>query len=172
MPFLKTEAATAVSRSTAKLHASFEGNGEATEYYFEWGESEAYGTKSNGGFVSAGSPAGHKDLEFEATGLTAGKTYHYRIVAKNANESKAEDRTFTTLPAVRNVATEPASALTPTSANLNGKFDIDAEGGGATSYYFEYGLTSEYGAKTATVPAGVDPGHPSRPVRPSESAKA
>jgi hypothetical protein len=166
VPSLKTEAATAVSRSTAKLHASFEGNGEATEYYFEWGESETYGTKSNGGFVSAGSPVGHKDLEFEATGLTAGKTYHYRIVAKNANESKAEDMTFTTLPAVRNVATEPASALTPTSANLNGKFDIDAEGGGATSYYFEYGLTSEYGAKTATVPAGSTPGTvtPSQPI--------
>ena len=58
VPFLKTEAATAVSRSTAKLHASFEGNGEATEYYFEWGEPETYGTKSNGGFVSAGSPVG------------------------------------------------------------------------------------------------------------------
>ncbi len=166
VPFLKTEAATAVSRSTAKLHASFEGNGEATEYYFEWGPTEAYGTKSNGGFVSAGSPVGHEDLEFEATGLTAGNTYHYRIVAKNANESTAEDMTFTTLPAVRNVATEPVSALTPTSANLNGKFDIDAEGGGATSYYFEYGLTSEYGATTATVPAGSTPGtiSPSQPI--------
>jgi hypothetical protein len=158
VPFLKTEEATGISRTTAELHASFAGNGEATEYYFEWGTDESYGTKSNGGFVSAGSPAGHKDLEFEATNLTAGTTYHYRIVAKNgAGESKAEDRTFTTLPAARNVITEPATAVTPTSATLNGKFDIDNEGGGATSYYFEYGPTTAYGSRTA-VPPGTSVG--------------
>src|SRR5262249_18533116 len=72
-----------------------------------------------------------------------------------------EDRTFTTLPAVRNVATEPATAIEPTSVTLNGKFDVDNEGGGTTNYYFEYGPTTAYGTKTAVPPGtsvGATPG--------------
>jgi hypothetical protein len=45
--------------------------------------------------------------------------------------------------------TNPASGVTATSATLNGEVDPS---GSAPSYYFEYGLTSAYGAKTAAVP--------------------
>jgi hypothetical protein len=160
VPFLKTGPAENVERTTAELTASFDGNNEETKYYFEWGETTAYGSQSPE--VVLPNPVGHTPLSFEATGLTAGKTYHYRIVAENPQgESKAEDRTFTTLPAVRNVSTDPPSGVTPTSATLNGKFDIDNEGGGNTSYYFEYGVSTAYGSETAPPPghpAGATPG--------------
>jgi hypothetical protein len=159
---LKTENATELSRISAKLNASFEGNGEPTTYYFEWGTTTAYGSKS--AETSAGSPNVVTPLSFTATGLTAGTTYHYRVVAENGfGISKANDKTFTTLPPVANVTTEPATDLTPESATLHGSFDIDALGG-ATNYYFEYGLTTTYGSKTAVPPgesAGSTPGHPS-----------
>ena len=51
--------------------ASFEGNGEATEYKFEWGEGKIGEgpLSSNSGFLTAGSPVGvTTPLNFPATG--------------------------------------------------------------------------------------------------------
>ncbi len=161
--FLRTQDATEVTRTSAKLNAAFEGTGAETKYYFEWGPTTEYGSQSA---VPPGtvlpSPAGNTPLSFTANGLTAGKTYHYRIVAENAEGlSKGDDKTFDTLQPVSNVTTDAPTGITPTSATLNGGFDIDALGGN-TNYYFEYGLTKAYGSKTAAppgVPAGNTPGH-------------
>ena len=68
---------------------------------------ESYGTKSNGGFVSAGSPAGHKDLEFEATGLTAGKTYHYPDRRQERRRRKQSRRPDLHDPAARRGTSPP-----------------------------------------------------------------
>jgi hypothetical protein len=165
VPFLQTEDADDLTRTSAELHASFAGNGQATKYYFEWGPDTSYGTKSHTPPASVGSPNVSTPLAFVATGLQAGQTYHYRIVAESIlGVSKGDDRTFTTLPAVRGVVTEPATGVTLTSATLHGKFEIDNEGGGDTDYYFEYGLTKAYGATTAPPPghpAGAIPSTPS-----------
>jgi hypothetical protein len=166
---LKTEAATEIQRTTAKLNGSFDGNGELTKYYFEWGPTTGYGTKSAvPPGESAEEPTGHKELNFVATGLTAGNLYHFRVVASNGKgESKGADKTFTTLPAVANLSTEPPTELSPGSAQLNGSFDIDALGGD-THYYFQVGLTTSYGTNLPVGPpippgedAGETPGHPS-----------
>jgi hypothetical protein len=49
------------------------------------------------------------------------------------------------------VATGTASSVTASSATLTATVDPNAS---ATSYYFEYGPTTAYGAKTAVTPAG------------------
>jgi hypothetical protein len=162
--FLRTQGATEVTRTSAKLNAAFEGSGTEVKYYFEWGTDTEYGNVSAAppGSVLP-SPSGNMPLSFTAGTLSAGTTYHFRIVAENSEGkiSKGDDETFTTLPAVANVTTDPATAVTTSSATLNGGFDIDAAGGD-TSYYFEYGLTEAYGSRTATppgTPVGNAPGH-------------
>jgi hypothetical protein len=168
VPALKTEAASAIARTSAQLNASFDGNGEETEYQFEWGEGKiGQGplTESSG-FLNAGSPVTHTALNFVATGLTAGTTYHFRVVAESAlGESIGYEREFTAAPAVSNLETEDATDIDTSSATLHGSFDIDAEGGD-THYYFQYGLSESYGsvAPVGSPPgadAGSTPGHPS-----------
>lgn len=74
---------------------SVDPNGAATEAWFEWGATEAYGAKT--AVQSLGS--GHGSVAMTPvliSGLTLGQTYHYRAVAKNAKgETKGVDRTFT-----------------------------------------------------------------------------
>ncbi len=50
-----------------------------------------------------------------------------------------------------NVATLPATAVTATSATLNGTLNPN---GLATSYHFEYGTSTSYGNSTSTISAG------------------
>jgi hypothetical protein len=69
--------------------------------------------------------------------------------------SKGEDRTFTTHPAVTGLQTKPASSLDQEDITLNAEFDGD---GIDTTYYFEYGLTDEYGSVTPEESAGVTSG--------------
>ena len=99
---------------------------------------------------------GHdQPLSFPATGLTAGKTYHFRVVAKNGvGTSNGFEKEFTMLPAVSNISTEDATEVSTTSATLHGSFDIDAEGGDS-HYYFQYGAGTSYGS---VVPIGAPPG--------------
>jgi hypothetical protein len=81
-------------------------------------------------------------------------TYHYRLVAANSIDANpGADRTFTP-HAVLGLKTEPPTAVTPTTAILNGSFDPDNDG---THYYFEWGPDTSYGNTTAA-PPGVDAG--------------
>ena len=167
---LKTEPATNVERTRVKLHGFYEGTGLDTHYYWEWGTTEAYGNQSA---VPPGTDDGvqgsNRNVEFTATGLTAGTTYHFRFVGENSEGiSKGVDREFTTLPPVSNVSTDPATEVSTSSATLHGAFDIDPAGlpleGGDTHYYFEFGQTTSYGGNTAAPPgvdAGSTAGHPS-----------
>jgi len=167
---LLTKPASAITRTTAQLNGQFEGNGEATEYQFEWGEGKIGEgpMSSNSGFIPAGSPASGttNPLSFAATNLTAGRTYHFRVVAENGiGLSTAFEKEFTMLPAVSNITTEDATGVTVTSATLHGSFDIDAEGGD-THYYFQYGADTNYGSVVPIpAPPGADAGntvgHPS-----------
>ena len=58
VPALKTEAADEITRTTAKLHASYDGNGVATEYKFEWGLASEPGFTASSAFapVPGGNP--------------------------------------------------------------------------------------------------------------------
>ncbi len=151
---LGTEAATEITQNSALLNAKYEGTGEDTHYYFEWGQTTAYGHKTA---IPPGEDAGVTTelthVSSEITGLEPGFTYHYRVVAENSiGVSKGTDKSFKTyeLPSIE-AAT--SSHLTATSA------DIDAEvnpHGFETTYYIEYGPTTQYGSVTPsqTLPAG------------------
>jgi phosphodiesterase/alkaline phosphatase D-like protein len=88
------------------------------------------------------------------TGLRRTTTYHYRLVASNASGTTVGgDRTFSTAlpPSVRTGAAQDVAA---TTATLTGAVD---RRGRSTNWYFEYGTSTSYGARTPThsVPSGA-----------------
>ncbi|HET7485864.1 MAG TPA: SMP-30/gluconolactonase/LRE family protein [Solirubrobacterales bacterium] len=83
-PVVGTYDASAVTDSAATLNGAVNPNGKETTYHFEYGTSTSYG--SSVPVPDAGAGVGSKPVEVsrELTGLTAGATYHYRLVASNS----------------------------------------------------------------------------------------
>jgi hypothetical protein len=158
---LATKAATDVAPRSATLNASFTGDGDATEYFFEYGDGPAGVYTQSTSALDAGSPSGPTQISASLPGLELETTYHFRVVAKNGSgESQGFDQSFKTPPAVAALKTEPATAIGQDTVTLNAKFTGDGHG---TTYYFEYGPTSSYGqvsgdpldAGTTTGPTSV-----------------
>jgi len=133
-------------------------DGKEAHYFFEWGETEAYGetTPIPPGAV-AGTEVGFQTVPpVQISGLLAETIYHYRLVVSDADEIvKSADATFATAPAVANLTADPASAIKGTSAELNGSFDGD--GTYETSYYFEWGPSTAYGNMVPVPPGNSVP---------------
>lgn len=111
-PSVVTKAATNVDSTTATLNGSVNPNSLETKTYFEYGPTVSYGSKT--AEVSAGSGSSSTELAKAVTGLTANTTYHYRIVATNADgASNGADRTFTVGWVVQ----------TPVSLGVTGNFE-------------------------------------------------
>lgn len=144
-----TSPATNVTLVSATLNGSVNPFGHATTWYFEYGTSTSYGTKTP--LQSAGSGTTTTAVSANVTGLKPGKTYHYRLVAMNtAGTANGSDITFLTAAAPTAV-TAAASLVGATSATLNGSVNPN---GVATSWFFEYGTTTAYGSTTASKSAG------------------
>jgi hypothetical protein len=95
LPTATTGAASKVTHSSATLAGTVNPNGSATTYYFQYGTSTAYGKQT--GANSAGSDTTVHAESVSISGLSPGRTYHYRIVANNATgTSDGADRKFTT----------------------------------------------------------------------------
>ena len=93
-PTAITEAASAVKGTEATLNSTVNPESLETKYYFEYGKTISYGTKT--AEVSAGSGTSNVKESKTVTGLEAGADYHFRIVAKNSvgTTTYGEDRTF------------------------------------------------------------------------------
>jgi len=95
-PSATTEPATNITKSGATLNGTVNPEGLETKYYFEYGTSESYGTKT--AEASAGSGTSNVKESTAITGLTAGTTYHFRIVASNSHgTTDGSDQAFSTL---------------------------------------------------------------------------
>ena len=153
---LTTLPPTNVARTGATLNATFNGNGQDTHYFFEWGTSTEYGnTTAVPPGLDAGSAAEPTALSFALGGLQVETTYHYRVIASNAaGTSTGGDQSFTTTPAVAGATTGEATEITATTAKLNGSYIGNGED---THFYFEWGPTSAYG-HTAPAAPGTDDG--------------
>jgi phosphodiesterase/alkaline phosphatase D-like protein/sugar lactone lactonase YvrE len=89
-----TEAATEVKASSAKLNGTINPEGSSTNYYFEWGRTTSYGSKTTE--ESAGSGSSKVAVSAPLSGLEPGATYHFRVVAKGATEVPGKDSKFST----------------------------------------------------------------------------
>lgn len=148
-PGATTGAATGIGTTTATLNGTVDPNSRDTTFYFEYGTSTGYGTKT--AVKSAGSGASPQNEAAAISKLQVGKTYHFRIVAKSdAGTTTGSDATFTTSSAPVAV-TADATPVAVTTATLRGQVTPN---GLATTWWFEYGTAVSYGLKTASHSAG------------------
>ncbi len=106
-PNAVTDPPSAVGETSAMLAGTVDPNGQATEYFFEWGLTSAYDRSTETLPLAAQDRSAHA-VTAMLGGLLAGTVYHYRLVAKNASEQVAGvDREFTT------TATPPAKEPSP-----------------------------------------------------------
>jgi hypothetical protein len=144
-PVATTGEESGVTRSAATLNGTVDPNGTVTSWHFEYGTSTAYGVKSAGDDVAGDDPVA---VSVQVSGLSAGTTYHYRVVATNADGAvTGADGTFRTAagPSLPSLSSTAAREVGPTSASLRSRIDPNR---GATTYHFEYGLSSSYGSRT------------------------
>lgn len=117
-----TRSATSLTGTTATLNGTVNPNSIATDYHFEWGTTVSYGNST--ATVSAGS--GMSDILVNAgiTGLSAGNTYHFRLVATNSDgTTNGDDMTFVFGTAV--VKTTAISNLGSSSVVTGGEITTD-----------------------------------------------
>jgi hypothetical protein len=149
LPGVTTGAAGDVKVSSATLTGSVDPNSRPTTWHFEYGTSTGYGSSTAD--KSAGSGTSALGVAAGISGLTAGKVYHYRLVAtSDAGTSRGSDRTFTTGGAP-SAATAPASDVRTTSAHANGSVTPNGQN---TTWWFEFGTTTSYGSRTGKHGAG------------------
>jgi hypothetical protein len=116
VPTVTTSPATNVEETSATLNGHVDldtahGGGEVTSCKFEYGPTKAYGETAP---CTPGPPyASAQDVSANVTELTRSTTYHFRLVAANANGTgEGEDETFST-PGPPSIDSE--------SSHLNGR---------------------------------------------------
>lgn len=154
-PTATTEAASAVGETAATLNGQVNPRGYATTYQFEYGTTTSYGTKVPATAESVGSGTSNVAVSKAISGLKGATLYHYRVSATNAfGTTPGLDKTFTT-PKLPTVTTEAASGVKEHEATLKASVNPN---GAATTYQFEYGLTTSYGTKVPVSPESVGSG--------------
>ncbi len=82
-------------RDEANLNARLHPGGLSTTYHFEYGPTTAYGSSTPTKSVGGSDPV---NVEANIAGLTPESSYHFRVVAENAEGTvDGPDRTFTTI---------------------------------------------------------------------------
>jgi hypothetical protein len=139
--------------TTVTITARVNPDNQDTRYYFQYGVSTSYGSDTPAlPGTDIGSAYGDQYLEATITGLMGSVTYHYRVVAINASgTSYGTDQTFTTSPPRPTVVTERAREVTQSTASLSGTVNPE---GLPTTYYYQYGISTEYATTTVAGQAG------------------
>jgi phosphodiesterase/alkaline phosphatase D-like protein len=140
-----------LTRTTAVLKGTVNGDGKPSSYRFQYGETPSLGQET----AAKGSGGEETKVTAEVTGLHAGRTYFFRVAASNENGiSVGLVGEFETPPAVEGVLTGGVQGAEPETAILTGEL---LPGGLDTHYYFEWGTGTSYGHSTP-VPPGTDAG--------------
>lgn len=95
-PAVATRATAKLTPTTVRLAGTVNPHGAQTTYLFQYGRSNLYGTSTP--IAAAGHGTKQITVRAQLSGLTPARTYHYRLVARNAGGvSNGADRTFRTL---------------------------------------------------------------------------
>ena len=147
-PGIITLPASSITDSNATLNARVMPNGLPTGVYFE------YGLTTNYGLFSATVALNNNLNIFNFIGigvsnLLPGAIYHFQAIGTNsAGTNFGGDLTFTNLVDPPTVITTAATNITTTTATLDA---LVTPNGAATTVYFEYGLTTNYGFFTTNI---------------------
>jgi glycosidase len=150
-PAATTNAATNLAQTSATLNAAVNPNGGTTTVQFQYGRTSNYGSTTS--TQNIGSGTNPVPVSASITGLTRGRTYHFRISATNSvGTTLGADQTFVTPNSsqVPTATTNTASSVTVNSATLNGTVN---PAGQTTTVQFNYGvapnaLTSSTGVQS------------------------
>jgi hypothetical protein len=137
--------ATDITNNSATLNGSLSG---ATSAHFEYGTTTAYGST-----VTVPNPA-DGDVSAPAGVLSPNTTYHFKLFS---DAGDGQDLTFRTEPnpTPPGVSKQIASGVTTSAAHVSATLDPN---GAETTYYFQYGRTTNYGTRTEPLTAsGTDP---------------
>jgi Leucine-rich repeat (LRR) protein len=150
-PTATTTAATAITTTGSTLNGTVSANGASTTVNFGYGLTTAYGASVAATQSPLAGSASNAAVSVSITGLTCNTLYHFHVTANNGTGGTIDggDLTFTTsaCPAGSpSATTSAASAITQTSATLNGTATAN---GASTTVLFGYGLTTAYGASVA-----------------------
>jgi len=93
-PVVTTNPATNVTASSARLNGTLDPHGLSTTVYFQYGTTTSYGSITPNQIKTGND---YQNVFAGISGLTAGTTYHFRIVATNTIGTRyGIDRTLTT----------------------------------------------------------------------------
>ena len=157
-PSASTGAPVGVEPSVETVTGAVDPEGTDATYRFEYGTNTAYGQSAPSPDADAGTGTTSVAAEATLSSLEPNQTYHYRLVATNAEGDRAygADRTFTTAAAPPGVGGESVSSVTGTDAVLAAQIQPNNE---ATTYYFRYGTSPTLaGATAAPAPPGTEVG--------------
>lgn len=155
-PTVAPSATTSISETGATLHGTVNPNGLATTYQFDWGLTDALGKVSPAVAASAGAGTTAVAETTKLASLSPDTTYYFTLVATNGDGSSTTPvETFkTTGNPAPGPTTGAAANVSRYQATLTGAINPNNQ---ATTYFFQYGLTSSYGLQTnaETLPAGI-----------------
>jgi hypothetical protein len=142
--------ASEVGQFEATLNGTINPGNGVVSYRFLYGPTSAYGSSVPVPEGFAPVNLGDDAVSERIGGLRAGTTYHFALVATGIDGTVVgPDETFTTLPVpAPTAATGGASEVGVGSATLSGAIDPH---GWDTTYLFEYGTTTAYGASWPTI---------------------
>jgi hypothetical protein len=132
------------------LNATVNPNGLKTTYAFQYGTTTNYGSQTSTRTVGSGwTPV---SVQVTANNLASGTAYHFRVVSTNPLGTAAgADATFVTVAELPAVTLGMPSLVSDSAMTLTGTVNPL---GKATTYTFQYGLTSAYGLQSAPVSIG------------------
>ncbi len=149
LPDVVTGEASEILPVAATLNGSVNPSGvEVTECHFDYGTTTGYG-QSAACVQTVGAGTNEVAVTANLTNLAPGATYHFRLVASNANGTNlGSDVQFSTPPPPV-ITRATVSNLTGTAADLNAKVN---PGGLATTCTFEFGTSTTYGHSSPCKP--------------------
>jgi hypothetical protein len=151
-PSATDKPASPVGQLTATLNAIVNAHGHATlTCSFEYTEEADVGFAGATSVPCSELPDGASDTTISAkvSGLSPDTGYRFRVsTANNGGSVTSSGMLFETLPLIPpTVTTEPALAVTQTSAKIEGK--VNPHGGSASACRFELGTSAAYGIDLA-----------------------
>ena len=155
VPGVKTSVPSGVSAAGATLEGLVDPSTVAlTQCFFEYGETAAYGHR-----VSCEDPgAGEVPVDsgehavHAAIPVVAGRTYHYRLVAENANDEQEPSQGADVAFGPPLLSGESSVEVSATTASLQAGVDPQSVD---TRVRVEYGTSTEYGEKTGELDIGA-----------------
>ena len=149
-PTAITGPVSAIGTNSATATGTVNPNGQATNWFFEYGTSTSYGRRT--ATRSAGSGTTNVQVSAALTGLVPGTTYHYRLVATGGGgTTRGADGIFTTSAApvaVTGAASRRHADIGQARRVCRPQRTCDHAGSSST------GRARRYGARTATRSAG------------------